>query len=95
MKLVKLNKQMQGAMRMHKMSNTYSLNDCYNNYSYAKENAYNYCKDLQTKYNGYDFKIISYNTNQFSVGFYYKNENDNTTRFVYITKSYDRECIIE
>lgn len=95
MELVRLNKQMQGAMRMHKMSNTYSLYDCYNSHSYAKERAYNYCCNLYSKLNGYDFKIISYNTNQFSVGFYYKNENDNTTRFVYITKSYDRECIIE
>lgn len=91
---VKLNKQIENAMRMHKMSNAYSLSDCYNNYSYAKEKAYNYCKDLQAQYNGYNFMIISYNTMQFSAGFYYI-DNDNKHHFVYITKSYDRDCILD
>lgn len=92
---MKLNKQMQQAIKKHEMSNVYTLRDCYKMYSYAKEKAYKYCKDLQAKYNGYNFKIISYNIMTFSAGFYYKNENDNTTRFVYITKTYDRECIVE
>lgn len=95
MQTIKLNKQMQRAMHNHKMSNLYTLRDCYNNYSYAKERAYQYCRDLCDKYNGYDFSIIGYNCMNFSVGFYYKNENDNTIRFVYITKNYDRECIVD
>lgn len=93
MQKVKLNKQMQGAINSHKMSNTYSLSDCYNSYSYAKERAYNYCRNLYNEYNGYDFKIISYNTNQFSVGFYC--DFDDKTNFVYITKSYDRMCAVD
>lgn len=93
MKKVRLNKQMQGAIYGHKRSNTYTLSDCYNSYSYAKEKAYNYCKNLQTQYNGYDFKIISYNTMQFTVGFYCDFEGK--TNFVYITKSYDKICTID
>ena len=93
MQKVKLNKQMQGAIYGHKMSNKHYLSDCYNNYSYAKARAYNYCKDLQTKYNGYDFKIIGYNCMSFSVGFYC--DFDGKTNFVYITKSYDRMCTID
>lgn len=90
---VKLNKQMQNAMRMHKMSNTYSLSQCYNSYSYAKEKAYNYCKELYNTCNGYDFKIIGYNCMSFSVGFYCDFEDK--THFVYITKSYDRMCVVD
>ena len=44
-----------------------SLHEVYGRYSQAKENAYNYCKELCYKENGSNFHICSSNTSQFSV----------------------------
>ena len=50
-------------------SNRYHLDDCYNNYSYAKENAFDYCINKQNKMNGYDGRILTYNTFVFTYAF--------------------------
>ena len=47
----------------------YSLHDIYNSFSYAKEKAYNYCRELYYKENGSNFRIISHNTFSFSIAF--------------------------
>lgn len=64
------------------------LFDCYDKPSQAKHKAYEYCLDLFREYNGSDFRIIGYNTSQFSVGFEF--EKDGKTYLAYITKDYDR-----
>ena len=50
-------------------STRYNLDDCYNNYSYAKQNAYNYCINKMQKMNGYDGRILTYNTFVFTYAF--------------------------
>lgn len=45
----------------------YTLREVYGNYSYAKENAYNYCLEQCKKENGANFRIFSHNTFAFSV----------------------------
>ena len=50
-------------------STRYNLDDCYNNYSSAKERAYDYCINKQNKMSGYDGRIISYNCCFFSYAF--------------------------
>ena len=65
-----------------------TLHDVYATYSIAKEKAYAYCVQLMNKYNGYDLRIISHNTNKFTVGFIgYVNDE---LCFFYITADYDR-----
>ena len=91
MKKTTKNKTMQKAIHNHAMSDTYTLRHAYANFSYNKEKAFNYCVDLCEKYNGYNLKIIGFNTCTFSVGFYFTDENGKQN-FAYITKSYDRFC---
>lgn len=57
--------------------------------SSAKINAFEYCERLCEKYNGYGLKIVSKNTFQFSVGFLFDDDNEQTY-FCYITANYDR-----
>lgn len=49
-------------------SRKYSLSDCYGRYSFEKARAERWCKDQMTKENGYEFRIISFNTFGFSCG---------------------------
>ena len=51
----------------------YTLHDVYGSYSVAKENAYNYCRELCYKENGSNFHITSHNTFGFSVAWEVKN----------------------
>lgn len=71
-----------------KKSNATELWHVYDRFSYAKENAMDYCKTLVAKFNGYGLKIIGSNCMKFSVGFI--GEIDGKQAFFYITKSYDR-----
>ena len=66
-----------------------TLDDVYKSYSAAKQNAYDYCKRLQDKYNGYDFRIISANTFIFTAGFKFVDVETGVIKFMYITPSYD------
>ena len=70
-----MNKKYQGLLDSHERSHKYDLWDCYGHFSYWKARAYDNCKQLCEKLNGYDFKIIGYNTCMFSIGFYYRKGN--------------------
>lgn len=90
--LVRANKQFKGVYKSYKYSDLYDLNDLYNKASIYKWRAYNYCRELFYKLNGYDFKIIGGNCMTFSVGFKFM-END-IEYFAYITRDYDRKIAI-
>lgn len=98
MQLVKFNKQMQQQYAVYRYAYNFNTKDsiyqAYVNPSYNKVRAFNYCMDLYHKYKGYDFTIIGNNCHTFSVGFCYDDDNGNK-HFVWITKSYDRDCIVE
>lgn len=81
-------KQIKNAYKQFLKSCNYSLYDCYGNFSRAKENAFKYCLNLVNKYNGIHYKIIGFNSMQFSFGFV--GEIDGQKAFFYITKDYDR-----
>ena len=87
-------KQIKSILERHNQSNLYSLDDCYSNYSVYKARAMEYCYKLFTEKNGYNLKILGYNCNTFSVGFYFEDENGNE-KFMYITKAYDRVLDVE
>ena len=70
--MIKLKRNTQKArifIKEYWTSNRYNLDDCYNTYSYAKENAYDYCINKMNKMNGYDGRILSYNTFVFTYAF--------------------------
>lgn len=86
-------KTLKNAYENWQQSSNYTLRDCYSSYSCEKGRAFNYCKELCEKYNGYGLKIISYNIFGFSCGFV--GLIDNKKVFVYITKDYDRYLELE
>ena len=84
---------MKDAYKRYKWSSDYTLRDCYDRPSYAKENAFNYCRELVNDYQGRQGRIISYNLFQFTYGFIGKINGKDA--FFYITKEYDRYIYLE
>ena len=70
-----------------------SLDEVYCNYSNAKRRAWIYCEDLMKEYEGSDMRILSYNSQAFTIGFIgYVN---GLKHFFYITKDYNRAMPLE
>ena len=70
--MIKLNKNTQKAQRFiweYVRSERYNLDYCYNNYSFAKKRAFDYCINKQNEMDGKDGRIISYNCSYFSYAF--------------------------
>lgn len=65
------------------------LRDVYGRYSDKKARAYEYCRNLMLKYNGYNFYIISYNTFMFTCGFMFHDPATDELMFAYITPTYN------
>ena len=70
-----------------KQNNGLSLYEIYNNYSWRKEKAFDYCKSLLKEKNGFDACFCGHNCMVFTYAFLFK-EGD-TTYLCYITPSYD------
>lgn len=84
-------KLMWEAHERFKKSEARNLDDIYNSYSAEKVRAYKYCFQIAGELKCYRygrFKILGWNSQAFSVGFY--GMYDNELVFVYITKDYDR-----
>jgi len=69
-----------------------SLWDVYGTYSTRKAAAFRYCEDLQRDLNGSALRILSANSQAFTVGFFFKDPETGEGMFAYITKDYDRFC---
>lgn len=69
------------------------LSDCYKNYSRAKENAYNYCRDMYTALDGYHFRITGYNCNTFTCAYLF--DTDENQYIVIHTRDYNYIGIIK
>ena len=67
------------------------LSQCYNSYSGAKERAFEYCKELQKKYNGFNGGINSYCINNFTYVFEF--EKDGCKFKAWITR--DNNYLVE
>lgn len=80
-------RQALGHYEMYLRSSHTSLRDAYGSYSRAKEDAWEYCKELMNKKNGYGLKVITANSFMFTAGFLFV--EDGTEKFMYITKSKD------
>ena len=88
-----MNARMENAYRNYNYSDMYELWDAYGRCSQSKRNAWDYCKGLMHKMNGYGLKVISANTFQFTAGFEY--EENGKKMFMYITKASDTSAEIE
>ena len=70
--MIKLNKNTKQAKRFireYQNSTNYNLDDCYNNYSYAKQKAFDYCINKMQEMGGQCGYIIGYNTCFFTFAF--------------------------
>ena len=70
--MIKLNKTTQKAknyIRAYQNSTNYRLEDCYNNCSYAKKRAFDYCINKMEEMGGQAGCIISYNIYFFAFAF--------------------------
>ena len=64
-------------------SQNYTLTDCYKRHSIRKQVAFDMCLNIMRNVKGHKLKIVSYNSQIFTVGFYgYIN---NQLNFFYIT----------
>ena len=67
----------------------YTLADVYNRYSRAKENAFEYCRELCNKYNGWGLCISSHNSQCFTVMFNFEHPENGRTMVAKITRDYN------
>ena len=73
-------------------SNSRYLWDVYAKFSDNKWNAYNGCVRLMHSLNGFDLRILSHNSQTFTVGFQFADSETGVLKFAYITKDYNRFC---
>ena len=70
--MIKLNhttKKAKNFIRRYFNSGYYTLNDCYNNYSYKKQKAYDYCISKMLQMGGENGCIIGFNSCFFTYAF--------------------------
>lgn len=72
------------------MSTDTELCDVYGNWSTSKQVAYEYCRNMFNVLGGSTFTIVTANTFQFTVGFYFDYEGKDT--FAYITRDHNWFC---
>lgn len=89
-----MNNRQKGIYERYKNSYRRNLYDCYERFSKNKIHAYENCKRYMEKYDGYDFRIISFNSHIFTVGFKFM-DNKGTEFLMYITPSKEEKFIIE
>ena len=61
------------------------LEDVYDRYSEAKKNAYEWCREQCELKHGYQFRIISHNGFQFTVGYLYDTVDEETAEVIATT----------
>lgn len=88
-------KLLRSAYERWQKSTDYELWNVYDNYSYNKEKAMGYCRELQFSFDGRGLKIISHNTMAFTVGFEFDHPKTGELCFAYITRDYKRFMKVE
>lgn len=71
-------------------NNNGELWQVYGRCSSAKYHAMDHCKNLQAELNGFDGRITSYNTFQFSYAFQFVDQDSGVIKLMYITKEHNR-----
>lgn len=73
--------------RQYDCSRMYELRDAYGRWSYAKQKAWEHCKDLCYEYHGRGLKILGANSSFFSAGFLFTDEETGAEKVMKITAS--------
>lgn len=76
----------------HKRAIYTTLSHAYAKASPAKWDAFNYCKSKQKELEGFNFRIVSYNTFCFTAAFQFIDKETGVLRLYYITRDYDYVC---
>lgn len=67
-----------------------TLDDIFKAYkspSYAKQRAWNYCKELCREHDGFNLKVVNHGVQLFSAGFEYPDAETGEIKFMFITKT--------
>lgn len=83
MEKVKFNQSMKDAYATYERATARTLWDIYDSFSYAKQQAFDYCQKLQNEHHGENGRIIGANGFQFSYGFTYTDEIAKKTFCIY------------
>lgn len=87
--MAKLNattKKAQNLIHNYEYANASELWQVYDNYSYAKQRAFEWCKERMHELDGYGFRICTFNTFQFTCAFKFMFEGEEWLQ--YHTASY-------
>ena len=75
-------------IRAWEYSDEVDLDDAYGRYSSAKKYAYDYCRELERRFNSYSGRITGHNMMQFTYAF--RGDGDDGRKYlIYITKDHD------
>lgn len=86
-KTTKLNKREKSFQDAYLRSTDNSLFDAYDNVSKAKWKAWEHCEAVCKEHDGWDLKVISHNSFQFTAGFEFENPSTGAVSLYIITKS--------
>ena len=84
-----MKKMYEGFYENYKRATATELWEVYGTHSRAKDEAMQYCRELQYNMNGFDGRICSANTFQFTYAFQYVNESGKNC-LAYITRDHNR-----
>lgn len=88
-----MNKRMAAAFNSYNNSSAYELRNMYRSWSDKKQAAFENCRRACADHGGQGLRIISANTNFFTVGFTYVDDSNNK-HFVYITHASTTDAVI-
>lgn len=88
-----MNKRMTAAFNSYNNSTAYELRNVYKSWSDKKQAAFENCHKACADHGGHGLRIISANTNIFTVGYIYTDDS-NKTHFVYITPASTTDAVI-
>ena len=88
-----MNKRMAAAFNSYTKSSNYELRHVYRSWSDKKQAAFENCRRACKDHGGQGLRIISANTNFFTVGYTYDDENGKK-HFVYITHASTTDATI-
>lgn len=89
-----MNKKDTEILRSYERSSTHNLYEAYGRFSNKKAEAWGYCEELCKKHDGKGLKVFGANTNFFSAGFLFTDEEGNEC-LMYITHTNDRKIVLK
>lgn len=87
-----MTKKHQGIITRYYKSTDYSLYNCYKTFSSAKAHSYENILDEMFKLNGYDLRILSYNSNFYTCA--YRRKDESGKEYLIYHTAYNRISIL-